>query len=242
MRSNPRRRRQRRLIAKGFQRIRARHRRRGGDFFAGGLHRPQGRHGDKAALGVSGQEQLSVIAGGRHEVGQRGARSREYIHHLARLLDRIDERVIPQGGNVVAGVVRRHDDVALRREHRRNQRAFGVRWIRDVGNIERLVGLGAVRILDDRSQTRAGGRGTGRHHQRARGLAGLTGAADGPEFEIVEIHAARGIARELQQLLAGCSRGGDLCLQGRRIQRGDAQRRIHRQRAGSHGSADRGGR
>jgi hypothetical protein len=170
-------------------------------------------------------------------LGQRGASRSQDIDHFPRLLLGIEEGVIAQGGDVVAGIIRRHHDVALRREHGGDQHALGVGGIGDVGNVESLVGIRAVRIQHDGrapEQARCGARG---HHQCTGGFGGFTRAADGPELDVVEIHAAIRIARKLQQLrTAGGSR--QFGLKGGSVQRGDSKRRIHGERAMRRGGGD----
>jgi hypothetical protein len=138
---------------------------------------------------------LSLVAALRS--GQRRARGGQDVDHLARLLLGIQERVIAQRGDVVAGVVRRHDDVALRGEHGRDEHALGVVVLVMSAMFKALsVLVPCAYSTMGRGPLQAGAAARG-HHQRAGGLGGLTGAAQGPELDVVEIHAAqsRGFSR-----------------------------------------------
>ena len=183
-------------------------------------------------LGIARDEQRATVARRGTQGGwQARARRSEDVHHLARLLYRIQVGVIAKRRDIVARIVGRDDNKALCGESCGNQAALAVGRIRDVCDVRGLVELGAMRIQDNGTWTGACRGSARRHHQRTGGFGRLTGAADGPEGQIVEIHAAGGVAGQLQQLRAG-RRRRELSLEPCGVQRGDAKRRILRQRAG----------
>src|SRR5579875_3457151 len=160
-------------IAERRKGIRSRHRSRGGDGHAGGLHRAVRRHRHVSALRVARDEELVIVgyAGRRHR--QRAACRGQRVDHVLRLLIGVEIGVIAERGCVVAGVVRRDDDVALRGEHRGEDQPFVIAGGADVRDVVAAIRRSAVRIEHDRARTAAGGVGAARHHQSARGRRGL---------------------------------------------------------------------
>jgi hypothetical protein len=189
-------------------------------------------HRDVAALRVTGDEELAVVGVARGQAsGQRGTRRNQPIDHVLGLLLAVQVRVIGQRRAVVAGVVGRDDDVALRREHRGDQRALGpalVGLVQDVGDVVAVRGRCSMRVDKDGQRATAAG-ASGRRHDRARRGRRFPLASDRLVLEIMKVDAALGRTGKGEQLLArrtGIQLGGERC----RVERGHAQGRIFYQR------------
>ncbi len=133
------------------------------DGHAGGLHGALGRHRHVASLRIAGDEQLPVVLcerrGGER---QRRARRSQRVDHVLGLLIGDEIGMIIESRCVVAGVIRRDDNVALRRKYRDQVQRLG---ILQIVHRERTVGGGAVRIEENRPRAGAVRSKPGRHHQ-----------------------------------------------------------------------------
>jgi len=153
------------------------------------------------ALGVTRHEQLPVVGWSRRPKvfgkAVRAALSPSIISR--RLLSGVQERMIAERRDIVAGVVRPDDDITLRREHRRYERAFGVRRVGDNPRGSTPYWSGS-RARKARSGAGPGARrrGTRRHHESARGHGDLASPAERIELDVVEVDAAGRGAGELQ--------------------------------------------
>ena len=107
---------------------------------------------------------------------------------------------------VVAGVVRRDDDVALRGKERCEQQRL---CILQVGHVEGALGARPVRILDDRPRAGAARPGACRHHERCRCGGGLAGTSHRLVLDVVHEDVAHRRTAERQHLLV---RGGSVQL------------------------------
>ena len=109
--------------------------------------------------------------------------------------------MVAQTRDVIADVVRCHHDVALSREHGRDQGALRIARI-DVGDVKEFVGLRGMRKQHDGARARAGRCRSGRHHQGTGSQRGFARTADRPVLKIVKVHAQAGRSGHLQQLRA----------------------------------------
>ena len=101
---------------------------------------------------------------------------------------------------VIAGVVRRDDDVPLRCEERRQGESLRILHVR---HIEGAVRGGAMSVQEDGARSGAAGAKTGRHHQRSGGRGGFVRSTDRRVLDVIEKNVAVRRAAESQQLLIG---------------------------------------
>ena len=166
-------------------------------------------HGDVAALRIARHEELAAVCrAGRIRGGQRAAGGRERIHHVLGLLIAVEIRVIAQRRAVVAHVVRRHHDVAFRREHCGQQQTFAVVRGLQVGDVEGAVRVGAVRIQHDRARALALAGRVVRHHQRRGGGREVSRRIHRLVLHVVDIDPAIRRQQFLRQQLDDLVRGG----------------------------------
>ena len=170
------------MVAQRQHRVRARLRRASRYFHASLLHRAHRRHGYVAALRIAGDEEAAAVADTCVQVaGNRLAGSDQGIDHVLGLLIGIQVGVVRQGRNVVAGVVRCHDDIALGGVKRRHHGGFlpaVVAHVVDGGHVEGFGNRRAVGVEQDGARAGAT-RSARRRHDHARRVRQLALAADG---------------------------------------------------------------
>ncbi len=168
------------------------------------------RHRHESALGVAGDEQLAVVGDRRRCRGrERAPRCLQCVDHVFRLLIRIQERVISQRGRIVAGVVRRYDDVSLRSELQCYSDAFSV-GRREARDVERAVGVGAVCVQKEGAGTLTRGVAATGKHECARCGSRFSRCANGLVFELVDDHGALRGGEQFHHLLAHVVLRGDV--------------------------------
>ncbi len=109
--------------------------------------------------------------------------------------------MVGQRRGVVAGIVGRHDDVALGCEHGRENQALAVARGGQIGNVEILVRRRAVGIHDDRSRSLTSCIRPRRHHQRAGSGRGLALRADRLVLQLIHVDGTGRRVRDRDQLL-----------------------------------------